>query len=372
MPYSDTCKPLRTAISRRAALCLPEPVKCCSRLPSWLGLAIRRSTLTPEWVRPLAPLLLAELTLSISGSVARLLASVTGLLVTAIRSMSLTLSAMRLAEPAISTWVPSPPRAAQALGSAWPSSSASGSSRRGARRSTESLEHPLQRLDHARLELCAKPLHGPKLARKCRFAQRIERVDAKLCVQQPRPLGPEPGQARDRDQPGGHLRAQLLRRRDRARVEQREDLLLERRANARQLGNAARARQLGHRHRRLAHSARRVAVGEHTVHDRAIELVQVAKLFQRFGDRRVGQLSGHGLTLGSERRQSSSRESAEKSVADTTSSGSQRLCPVQAAAVLYGMNRHRCPRFAGMCRRERVRVNTPSLTRNFDFVGEHL
>ena len=52
-PYSETCSPRRTAASRSAALWRAEPVKCCSRLPSWEGLAIRRSTPTPEWVRAL-------------------------------------------------------------------------------------------------------------------------------------------------------------------------------------------------------------------------------------------------------------------------------------------------------------------------------
>ena len=39
------------------------------------------------------------------------------------------------------------------------------------------------------------------------------------------------------------------------------------------------------------------AVGEHAVHDRAVELVQVAELLERVGDRGVGEL-GLGTRLG--------------------------------------------------------------------------
>ena len=56
-------------------------------------------------------------------------------------------------------------------------------------------------------------------------------------------LGPRPGQPRHVDQAGRELAAQLLERRDRPGVEQRLELLLERLADARQLGDAALARQ---------------------------------------------------------------------------------------------------------------------------------
>ena len=56
-------------------------------------------------------------------------------------------------------------------------------------------------------------------------------------------LGPRPGQARHVDQAGRELRAQLLERRDRPRLEQRVDLLLERLADAGQRRDRALARQ---------------------------------------------------------------------------------------------------------------------------------
>ena len=49
-PYSLTCRPRRTASVRSASLCLPEPVKCWSRLPKASSGTIRRSTGRPLWV----------------------------------------------------------------------------------------------------------------------------------------------------------------------------------------------------------------------------------------------------------------------------------------------------------------------------------
>src|SRR3954447_20354991 len=73
MPYSETCRPLRTARSRRRMLCCLGPVKCCSRLPNWSGATTRRSIDTPLCVRARAafsPLLEALSTRSISARAA--------------------------------------------------------------------------------------------------------------------------------------------------------------------------------------------------------------------------------------------------------------------------------------------------------------
>ncbi len=62
-----------------------------------------------------------------------------------------------------------------------------------------------------------------------------------------------------------------------------------------ELGRAALARQRRDRDRGLAHGLGGGAVGEHAVHDRAVELVEVAELLERVGDRGVRQLGrGHG------------------------------------------------------------------------------
>ena len=83
--------------------------------------------------------------------------------------------------------------------------------------------------------------------------------------------------------PGGELRPQLLGRRDRARVQQRVDLLGDRLADPGQLHHAARAGELLHRRRRIADRLGRIAVGDHPVDDGAVELVEVAELVERGG-----------------------------------------------------------------------------------------
>ena len=75
-------------------------------------------------------------------------------------------------------------------------------------------------------------------------------------------------------------------------------LLLERLADARQLGDPAVAGQRDDRDGRLAHRLGRVAVGDHAVDDRAVELVQVAELVEGGGDlgvREVGHRSSRRL-----------------------------------------------------------------------------
>ena len=158
----------------------------------------------------------------------------------------------------------------------------------------------LQRRQHAGLELRAEPAHGAQALVQRRLAQLLERVDAELRVQQARALGSQTRQPCDRDQAGGKLGTQRLGRWDRARVEQREDLLLQRVADGRQLGRTARARQRRHRHGCLAHRLGGCAVGQHAMHDRPVELVQVTQLLQGVRDSGVGQLragpraSGYG------------------------------------------------------------------------------
>ena len=118
-------------------------------------------------------------------------------------------------------------------------------------------------------------------------AQRLERVDAELRVQQPHPLWPDARQTGDVDQPGRELGAQLFGRGDRARVEQREDLLFERLADARQLAGASRAGERGDRHGCVAHGPRGAPVRLHAMDYRAVELVQVAELIESLCDRGV-------------------------------------------------------------------------------------
>ena len=107
-----------------------------------------------------------------------------------------------------------------------------------------------------------------------------------------RPLGAEAREVHHRDQADRDLRAQLDGRRDVAGLVQRQQLLLERLADVRQLGDAALAGERGDGHGGVAHGARGVAVGDHAVLDRAVELVEVRQLLEGGGDLGVGQV-GH-------------------------------------------------------------------------------
>ncbi len=131
----------------------------------------------------------------------------------------------------------------------------------------------LERREHVLLELRPEPADRADPLRERRLAQLLRRVDAELRMQQPRALGAEARQARDATKPGGNFARRLLGGRDRARLEQREDLLFERRADPRELARATFARERRDRNRRVAHAARRRAIGEHAMDDRAVELV---------------------------------------------------------------------------------------------------
>ena len=119
-----------------------------------------------------------------------------------------------------------------------------------------------ERLEHGLLELRPEAAHVAQLLGLGGRAQALERVDAELVVELAGALGAEAGQARQVDEAGREFAAQLLDGRDRAGVEQRLDLLLERAADAGQLGDLALARHGRDRARRLAHRLGGVAVGE--------------------------------------------------------------------------------------------------------------
>ena len=109
-----------------------------------------------------------------------------------------------------------------------------------------------------------------------------------------RALGPEAGQLHHRDQPRRDAGAQLLRGGDVARLVQRLELLLERLADARQLGDPSLAGEADDGHGGVADGLGGVAVGDHAVGDRAVELVEIAELVEGGGDLGVGEV-GHGI-----------------------------------------------------------------------------
>jgi hypothetical protein len=108
----------------------------------------------------------------------------------------------------------------------------------------------------------------------------VERLDTERLVQLACALRPEPGNASDLDQARGDPLLQLLGGRDPARLEQGVDLLGDRLADSRQLRGPAGPRQLCHGHPGLPDRLRRVAVGQHAVHDGAVELVQARQLLE--------------------------------------------------------------------------------------------
>ena len=161
------------------------------------------------------------------------------------------------------------------------------------------------RLEHLLLELRPEPLDATQPLSFGGRAQRVDRVDLELLVEAPRALGAQARQPHHRDDARRVLGAQLLGRRDRAGLDQRDDLLLERRADALQLGRTAFARERRHRHGRLANLLGGGPVGDDAVDDRAVQLVEVAQLVERLGDRRIGYVAhrdkGRGATAGGRR-----------------------------------------------------------------------
>ena len=93
----------------------------------------------------------------------------------------------------------------------------------------------------------------------------------------------------DLDEALGQLRAQLLERRERARLAQLLDLRGDRVADAIELGQPALLGEPPDRLMRLAHAGGSPPVGENPVHDRTIELIQVAERVDDLGDLAVGE-----------------------------------------------------------------------------------
>ena len=278
-PYSDTCRPRRTAARRRASLCCLEPVKCWSRLPNCSGATMRRSTFIPVYVVRRAP---AGPTPEAAGDrrqrgggVRQRLGIVCG------GDEVEVLDAVRPA-----------PRRTRELDPVG----------RGvvAQRRQERLRDRERAGEHGPLLAATSPAStaarpsrmfvsafGPKpftprsRSPSAAAPQRLQRVDPELVVEEARALGAQAGQARDREEPGGELRAELLRRRDGPGLHQALDLLLKGLADARQLRGPPLPGEPGHRHRGFAHRLGRVAVGDDSVDDRPVELVEVSQLVER-------------------------------------------------------------------------------------------
>jgi hypothetical protein len=101
-----------------------------------------------------------------------------------------------------------------------------------------------------------------------------------VLVEQPRPLRPQPRDAGHLDKPRRDAPPELLQGGDRPGLEQDVELVGERLAHTRELIGASLACELGDRHPGLADGLGGVAVGEHAVHDRAVQLVEAGQLVE--------------------------------------------------------------------------------------------
>jgi hypothetical protein len=130
----------------------------------------------------------------------------------------------------------------------------------------------LKRLQDGGLCLGAEPLELLDAVLLRRLTQGVQGINAELLEETSGTLWTESGQPCYLNQPGRELCAQLHRGRNRPVIGERQNLFLNRAADARELGGATLPGQRGHRNGRLADSFGRVAISDHPVDDRAVEL----------------------------------------------------------------------------------------------------
>ena len=195
------------------------------------------------------------------------------------------------------TSVPSPPCSVSPSVSASPKASAFGSSRRGAlcasgfsslRSRTRAPPPRTWAPSPSRRAACPPSAASPRLSN--------ESTPSVECSSRTR-FGPTPGKRVIATKPGGILArsfsiAGIVPVSINARI-----FSCNVAAYARELSCLPFARQDGHRDRRLAHRSRAAAIGQHPVHDRPVQLVQVAQFLQGLGDRGIGGLTSHALVL---------------------------------------------------------------------------
>ena len=290
--------------SRSAALCTPEPVKCWSRLPSWSRLGDPQvHGDAAEWVRALAPALARRTRRSRSRSSSpsavrerradRSLAATT--------SRSLTLSACRRAEPASSTRVRRRDGAQRLRRSRSPISTARGQ-QRGAAAARRPACRPAPASDASTLasNFGPSPLTVAQAVRGAppRAAPRASRSRARRTAGAPA-WGPSPGSRVIATSPGGNLaRSRSTRDGDRRRSAASVRIFS---CSVVPIPGSSVARpctrQRRDRHRCLADRLGGRPVGEDAVDDRAVQLVEIAELGQRFGYRAIGDIGARSPPL---------------------------------------------------------------------------
>ena len=125
----------------------------------------------------------------------------------------------------------------------------------------------------------------------------VERLDAELLPDPGRGLRPETRQLHEEDDLGRDAGLLLRQRLDLADLDDLDDLLLDRLADALQLLRATVERELGDGARRLAHARGRAAVGDDAEGVLALELEQVAEELDLVRDLGVLRSSGHSAMI---------------------------------------------------------------------------
>ena len=300
MPYSETCSPRRTAASRSAALWRARAGEVLQQVAelrrAWRS-AGRRAT--PEWrarprARPCRPSSPARSPRARRGSRRARRARRGGDQVEVLDAVGL--PAHRAGE--LRRACPGRPARCRPATSASPSSSARGSSTRGARALGR---RPALRAPPARSPRTSAP--SPRTvrsrSRQRGLAQRLRasRCRARQCSSRAR-LGPRPGRRVIAISPAGNFaRSRSAAGSCRSRAARGSSPAASCRCPA---ARRAPSRASAATETEASRTAlRRGAVGEHAVDDRAVELVQVAELLERVGDRGVGELGlGHGTRVG--------------------------------------------------------------------------
>ncbi len=138
------------------------------------------------------------------------------------------------------------------------------------------------------LGLGPKSLQGADALSLGGRSQGVQRIDSQFLEQPAGPLGAQAWQAGHGQEPGRELLPQPGGCRDHALGGQRQDLLLDRRADSRQLGGPAFAGQRAQRHRSLSRGLGRIPVGDDPMDDRSVELVEVTQFLERRRNLAVG------------------------------------------------------------------------------------
>ena len=132
------------------------------------------------------------------------------------------------------------------------------------------------------------------LVRLAGGAQVVERGDVQLVVELRGPFGPQTGHAKDGQNALGHFRQQLVEHRQRAGLQERDDLLRQVLADAFDRGERSIrvGHDIGHRLRLIVNRPRRVAVSAHAKRIRVLKLEQISDLLEDSGNFVIGHGKG--------------------------------------------------------------------------------